>query len=597
MFTFSADYSFDDYNKGFSITTDLGNQTNLQELEQALSVKWCSLVETADLGWLEVVPEQFDRCYKLMHLYSSKTSMKCRYVEGGSMPNPSTFVYHWQMRAGDLIFHLEHDKVQIAIEHQISSLVCEKLEIPYAGVKDTIIVKIAGSEWHFFFSVKHSPLLLHKTSKQLKREMIEDGKRVIEIDGVSRVEIGKTCTIHVCMDNKCQEEASETTTTTTAAANKYDMLPNSDEEQVSTDDEFDFENVDESNLYDYEDGNDIFNDILESDEDEVTPPKVVFSEGFEVVSRLKKIGFSLVYCGVQTKKSSPNITSCDLFKTFDQTYAWKCLLSAGYMIQDSLNCYILHQMRTCQPSADVLFRMANRSETCLFFNFRKELEDATMHVSGIQTSTPDEVELPPFYIMMRRIVVTPTKEIYLIPEPMVQNRIVRQYRTDQFIRIIFRDEDFCRISSAQSSDLDLVMKEFVKRMNTGFNIGNRHYDFLGCSNSQLREHGAWFFSEYDGITARSIREKAGELSSLRCISKYVSRLGLCFSASRGTVEVSTEEGCVSFIDDTENKGFCFTDGIGKISQSLAKKVSLFLFSSKIFSIRVNNVYDIAMHLA
>ena len=53
------------------------------------------------------------------------------------------------------------------------------------------------------------------------------------------------------------------------------------------------------------------------------------------------------------------------------------------------------------------------------------------------------------------------------------------------------------------------------------------------------------------------------------MATYMSRLGQFFSASRNTIEVN----CVEMIPDVAGGRFCFTDGIGKISPQLAKKVT------------------------
>lgn len=180
------------------------------------------------------------------------------------------------------------------------------------------------------------------------------------------------------------------------------------------------------------------------------------------------------------------------------------------------------------------------------------------------------VELPPHYSMVAQIVITPTKYFFLPKEPVFQNRLIRKYGEDFFIRVVLRDEDFEKVSTVQSHAVVKILERMKTFFKDGFQIKTRHYDFLGCSNSQLREHSFWFFHPHDGITSESIRNSSGELSTERCVVSYVSRFGLCFYSTRKTVDV--DQSCVEYTDDVKNGEYCFTDGIGCISTKLAKKV-------------------------
>lgn len=187
----------------------------------------------------------------------------------------------------------------------------------------------------------------------------------------------------------------------------------------------------------------------------------------------------------------------------------------------------------------------------------------------------DKNELPSHYSRVARMVLTPTKSLFLPKEPVFQNRIVREYGEDYFIRVVFRDEDFEKISTVQLHDVGNILESMKLFFKAGFQIHNRHYEFLGCSNSQLREHSFWFFHPHDGITSESIINSSGELSTERCVASYVSRFGLCFSSTKKTVDV--DRSCVRYIDDVKNEEYCFTDGIGRISTKLAKKVIYHIF--------------------
>ena len=90
-------------------------------------------------------------------------------------------------------------------------------------------------------------------------------------------------------------------------------------------------------------------------------------------------------------------------------------------------------------------------------------------------------------------------------------------------------------------------------------------------------------------SAADIRGSLGQLNEIRCVATYVSRMGQCFSSTKEAVTVSIEAGCrVEQIPDVEEPynnvyfkccgnrrsgTYTFSDGVGKISRALARKVS------------------------
>ncbi|XP_031378787.1 RNA-dependent RNA polymerase 1-like [Punica granatum] len=186
---------------------------------------------------------------------------------------------------------------------------------------------------------------------------------------------------------------------------------------------------------------------------------------------------------------------------------------------------------------------------------------------------------------VHRVQITPCKVYFSGPEVNVSNRVLRRYSeyADNFLRISFVDEDHDRIHStvlsrgsvAGSGMRTEIFRRILSTLQNGITIGDKKFDFLAFSSSQLRENSAWMFAPVDGCTADTIRESLGEFHQIRNVAKYAARLGQSLSSSTETLSVEwyeTEE-----IPDIEvicgNKRYIFSDGIGKISDDFAKKVA------------------------
>lgn len=112
-----------------------------------------------------------------------------------------------------------------------------------------------------------------------------------------------------------------------------------------------------------------------------------------------------------------------------------------------------------------------------------------------------------------------------------------------------------------------VFTRIFRTMINGITIGDRRYEFLAFGNSQFREHGAYFIAPLPHFSAPSIRRWMGSFKEIRVVAKHAARLGQCFSTTRA---ISGAKVTVVEIKDIERNGFCFTDGVGKMSIFLAK---------------------------
>eukprot|EP00884_Botryococcus_braunii_P021398 jgi/Botrbrau1/7942/Bobra.9_2s0100.1 len=84
----------------------------------------------------------------------------------------------------------------------------------------------------------------------------------------------------------------------------------------------------------------------------------------------------------------------------------------------------------------------------------------------------------------------------------------------------------------------------------GIDIGGRKYEFLAYSSSQLKEQSVWLFAPHPRISAHD-----------------------CFSSTVDAITLQVDE--VETIDDVETGGklYCFSDGVGRMSQDVCLAVS------------------------
>jgi len=189
-------------------------------------------------------------------------------------------------------------------------------------------------------------------------------------------------------------------------------------------------------------------------------------------------------------------------------------------------------------------------------------------------------------VYVHRVKVTPSKIYFCGPEVNLSNRVLRNYPqdTDNFLRVSFVDENMDKLRSSDllsgSSCIDVdretkVHQRVLSTLKNGIEIGDKKFEFLAFSSSQLRDNSAWMFAPRTGLTTCDIRKWMGDFHEIKNVAKYAARLGQSFSSSRETVSVGRHE--IEIIADIELKRgeikYCFSDGIGKISYELAQEVA------------------------
>uniref|UniRef100_A0A914Z6M4 RNA-dependent RNA polymerase n=1 Tax=Panagrolaimus superbus TaxID=310955 RepID=A0A914Z6M4_9BILA len=95
------------------------------------------------------------------------------------------------------------------------------------------------------------------------------------------------------------------------------------------------------------------------------------------------------------------------------------------------------------------------------------------------------------YMRVRKIIVTPTRRLYINPELIMGNRSLRKKGADNMLRIVFRDDDNQKMSNLPKI---LIDKTIATTLSNPMNIGFRDFSYLCSSNSQFRDHGCYFLA-------------------------------------------------------------------------------------------------------
>ncbi|KAL2515792.1 RNA-dependent RNA polymerase 2 [Forsythia ovata] len=187
-----------------------------------------------------------------------------------------------------------------------------------------------------------------------------------------------------------------------------------------------------------------------------------------------------------------------------------------------------------------------------------------------------------------RVLVTPSKIYCSGPELETSNYIVKNFASyaSDFLRVTFVDEDWGRLpAGAISTSIKRgifarphrtdVYDRILSVLRDGIAIGDKRFEFLAFSASQLRSNSVWMFASNEHVKAEDIREWMGCFNKIRSVSKCAARMGQLFSSSMQTMKVLPRE--VKVIPDIEvisdGVGYCFSDGIGKISCAFAREIS------------------------
>lgn len=138
-------------------------------------------------------------------------------------------------------------------------------------------------------------------------------------------------------------------------------------------------------------------------------------------------------------------------------------------------------------------------------------------------------------VRQRRVLITPTLNLFTVSKEEESNKVIRQYKNylHQFIRLSFVNEQLEK--GFYFGDRERFLIGYIHSIvKLGLRVGdNMRLKFLSYSNSQLKNHTAWFLATItSGVTEDQIIDSMGVFSKEKNILKRYARRGQCFSTTK-----------------------------------------------------------------
>ncbi|KAF8729529.1 hypothetical protein HU200_017470 [Digitaria exilis] len=256
---------------------------------------------------------------------------------------------------------------------------------------------------------------------------------------------------------------------------------------------------------------------------------------------------------------------------------------SGPTLDDDFFCHVSPKFIPIDHINRALSNMSNLKSTC--WNPTDWLSAEYSDICKLRyTLQRSQISPENGLVYVRRAQVTPAKVYFYDPEKNVSNRVARHFSADidNFLRISFVDEDYEKLRSTDLSPRS-ARGNYARRtalyfrvlsvLSNGISIGDKCFEFLAFSSSQLRDNSAWMFASRPGLIANDIRKWMGDFRNIRNVAKYAARLGQSFSSSTETLKVHKSE--VEEIPDiTNGTKYIFSDAVGKISADFAMVVAM-----------------------
>lgn len=250
-----------------------------------------------------------------------------------------------------------------------------------------------------------------------------------------------------------------------------------------------------------------------------------------------------------------------IYLNFSVRYQLEACMSNGFLKEHNITMEFLEKLAAMEPSQAIYILEKVVDKQRVYYD--------PMDIFKIRAKGSLEKKVASYCILQRSAIITPTMIHVASPIMETSNRITRKYAADadRFIRVKFSDEKPEGVlRSMQNNRTDALFDRVRRAMKHGIVVAGRFYEFLAFGNSQFREHGAYFYAPTSSKSADDIRLSLGQFDHIKTVAKFGARLGQCFSTTRA-MRVSVK---IIKISDIERNGYCFTDGVGKLSLFLAQ---------------------------
>ncbi|CAN6233534.1 unnamed protein product [Urochloa humidicola] len=186
---------------------------------------------------------------------------------------------------------------------------------------------------------------------------------------------------------------------------------------------------------------------------------------------------------------------------------------SGPMLDDNFFRHVSPKFVPIDHINRALFNMSYLQSTCLNPTDWLSAEYSKIRKLRYTLQRSPQISPDDGLVYARRVQVTPSKVYFYDPEINVSNRVVRNFSADidNCLRISFIDEDFEKLRSADLSPSSAsitygrrtaLYKRVLSVLSNGISIGDKRFEFLAFSSSQLRDNSAWMFASRKGLTAK-----------------------------------------------------------------------------------------------
>ncbi|KAG0746195.1 hypothetical protein G6F62_007679 [Rhizopus arrhizus] len=172
---------------------------------------------------------------------------------------------------------------------------------------------------------------------------------------------------------------------------------------------------------------------------------------------------------------------------FDTLYSLESAISYNF-----LNVYNLD--RTFYQALKALECSAVREYLEMVVVRKIKLWDPLADLSDQQKRLGTIHKVPSRCFLVNKVIITPTSVFIESRSLEVGNRVLRHFQDyiDRFMRVQFLDDGLNRVCAVRKPGdrmNEALYVRICKLFDQGAQIGDRHYEFLAYSSSQLREHG------------------------------------------------------------------------------------------------------------